>query len=34
MTCAEAPACGLKLPIKKKHPAYKCMADQDGDGVV
>ena len=29
-----APACGLKLPIKKKHPAYKCMTDWNGGGVM
>lgn len=34
ITCKEARACGLKTPIKKDHPAYKCMTDRDGDGQV
>ena len=34
ITCAEARACGLKTPIVKDHPAYDCMNDRDGDGMV
>ena len=34
ITCAEARKCGLKTPIKKDHPAYKCMTDRDKDGMV
>ena len=34
ITCAEARKCGLKTPITKDHPAYKCMTDRDKDGVV
>ena len=34
ITCAEARACGLKTPIVKDHPAYACMNDRDGDGMV
>lgn len=34
ITCAEARKCGLKTPITKDHPAYKCMTDRDKDGMV
>lgn len=34
ITCAEARKCGLKTPITKDHPAYKCMTDRDKDGLV
>ena len=34
IACSEARKCGLKTPIKKDHPAYKCMRDGDGDGQV
>ena len=34
ITCAEARKCGLKTPIAKDHPAYKCMTDRDKDGLV
>ena len=32
ISCTEAKKCGLKTPVKKDHPAYKCMTDKDGDG--
>ena len=34
ITCAEARKCGLKTPVTKDHPAYKCMTDRDKDGMV
>ena len=34
ITCAEAKAAGLALPVTKEHPAYKYMRDGDGDGQV
>ena len=34
ITCAEARACGLTTPIMKNHPAYGCMNDRDGEGMV
>ena len=34
ITCAEARKCGLKTPLTKDHPAYKCMTDRDKDGVA
>ena len=34
ITCAEARSCGLTTPIQDDHPAYNCMNDPDGDGMV
>ena len=34
ITCAEARSCGLTTPIRNDHPAYNCMNDPDGDGMV
>ncbi len=34
ITCAEAKAAGLTLPVTKDHPAYQYMRDGDGDGQV
>ena len=34
ITCAEAKAAGLSLPVTSDHPAYKYMRDGDGDGKV
>ena len=34
ITCAEARKCGMKTPITKDHPAYKCMTDRDKYGMV
>ena len=34
ITCAEAKAAGMALPVTKDHPAYKYMRDGDGDGQV
>ena len=34
ITCAEAKAAGLSLPVTSDHPAYRYMRDGDGDGNV
>ena len=34
ITCAEARSCGLKPPVTDDHPAYECITDTDGDGMV
>ena len=34
ITCAEAKAAGLPLPVTAEHPAYKYMRDGDGDGQI
>ena len=33
ITCAEAQNHGI-APVHRGHPAYPCMDDRDGDGVV
>ena len=33
ITCAEARTHGI-APFRRGHPAYECMRDADGDGVV
>ena len=33
ITCAEAEHHGI-APVPRNHPAYPCMQDGDGDGVV